>query len=193
MNVIEIRSAWFDAWRHAAKEDDGAWICSMFGASTDELEKITDDMLAIMSKIPVEESSDEDDDFDINFLLHWQTYGIDVNENELAALYFEGQRRAVIFAQIDAISDLPLKAFIDASAAKTLAIELPPSLQDPEEMKDAIEFFEDGLGLEADVFEESSHLPWNGDDTKVVLRLNKAWMWEAMEEASSGDVERDRS
>jgi len=185
MNESEIRNTWLNSWRDAAKKDGGAWLASIFGAAKDDAEQLTEDMLTAISEIPIEEPDDEDNGFDVNFVLHWQRYGIDVEDDELATLYFEGKRRAAIFAQVDAISELPLKAFLDTTSAKSIVIELPPNSRNHDEMKNAIEFFEDGLGLEADLLEDGSRLPWNGDDTRVALDLNDSWTLEALEDALS--------
>jgi hypothetical protein len=166
----EIRSAWITRWRDEAAADDGVWLRNLLGQPDAQTPDLVDGQVRLLELVPVEEP--EDGDWDPNFLLHWQTYGADIDE-DLVTVWLHGEHHAVLFSEPDSLDLLPFEQILDALQTERVVIENGDD--DMETLVDAASFIESALGLSPPSFamDAETALPWTGDSRRFEVDLTR--------------------
>lgn len=168
----DIRSAWITRWRDEAAADDGIWLREVLEQPDASTSDLVEGQIQLLEHVPVEEP--EDDDWNPNFLLHWQKYGADIDDEGLVTVRLHGKRHAVLFSEPDSLDHLPFEQVLDALQTKRIIIENCDG--DMETLVDAASFIESALGLSSPSFAMGAQtaLPWSGDAQRFEVDLTSA-------------------
>ncbi|MFB6351331.1 MAG: hypothetical protein ABEN55_23365 [Bradymonadaceae bacterium] len=164
----EIRNEWIEKWRSAAEEDDAEWLKEELRRPDGDPGELVDGMTTLLEHIPVEEP---EEDWETNFLLHWQCYGIEPAEQYLVTVRLHGDRHAVLFAEPDSLDRIPFAALLEELGTERIVVEnFEP---DFERIDYAVAFIEEALSLTRPLSGSEAALPWTGDADQMEVELTE--------------------
>ncbi len=179
--IDKIRNAWINSWRDEAAADDGVWLRDLLGQADAQTSELVEGQVQLLEFIPVEEP--EDDRWDPNYLLHWQKYGADLDDEELVIVRLHGQHHAVLLGEPDSLDLLPFEQILDTLQTERMVINNNDA--EMETLINAASFIESALGLSPASFamDAQTGLPWSGDSSRFEVDLTSPEAEQAFSQA----------